>query len=95
MTQSRLQEAAYQGPALEVDSDFYSQIGEDTDSREIIDEFTIPIRSGQAWDIPPTSATSHRRRPAGPATQSVESPRSRKNGSGPHGPDSSRRHTCH
>lgn len=52
MTQNRLQEAAYQGPALEVDSDFYSQIGEDTDSREIIDEFTIPIRSGQAWDIP-------------------------------------------
>ncbi|KAB1947947.1 urea carboxylase-associated family protein [Brevibacterium linens] len=52
MAQSRLQEAAYQGPALEVDSDFYSQIGEDTDSREIIDEFTIPIRSGQAWDIP-------------------------------------------
>ncbi|AZT99713.1 urea carboxylase-associated family protein [Brevibacterium linens] len=52
MAQSRLKEAAYQGPALEVDSDFYSQIGEDTDSREIIDEFTIPIRSGQAWDIP-------------------------------------------
>ena len=52
MAQSRLQEAAYQGPALEVDSDFYSQIGEDTDSREIIDEFTTPIRSGQAWDIP-------------------------------------------
>ena len=52
MAQSRLQEAAYQGPALEVDSDFYSQIGEDTDSREIIDEFTIPIRSGQAWEIP-------------------------------------------
>ncbi|WP_169251352.1 urea carboxylase-associated family protein [Brevibacterium sp. 'Marine'] len=52
MAQSRLQEAAYQGPALEVDRDFYSQIGEDTQSREIIDEFTIPIRSGQAWDVP-------------------------------------------
>ena len=52
MAQSRLQEAAYQGPALEVDSDFYSRIGEDTQARNIIDEFTIPIRSGQAWEVP-------------------------------------------
>ena len=52
MTQNRLQEAAYQGPALEVDRDFYSRIGDDTQSREVIDEFTIPIRSGQAWDVP-------------------------------------------
>ena len=52
MTQSRLQEAAYQGPALEVDRDFYSRIGDDTQSRETIDEITIPIRSGQAWEVP-------------------------------------------
>ena len=52
MVQSRLQEAAYQGPALEVDRDFYSRIGDDTQSRETIDEITIPIRSGQAWEVP-------------------------------------------
>lgn len=52
MTQNRLREAAYQGAALDVDRDFYSQIGDDIQSREVIDEFIIPIRSGQAWDVP-------------------------------------------
>ncbi|MGC3022042.1 urea carboxylase-associated family protein [Brevibacterium sp. FAM 24630] len=48
---ARLTEAAYQGSALDVDKDFYGRIGKDTDNREIVDEFTVPIRSGQAWDI--------------------------------------------
>lgn len=50
--QPRLTEAAYQGPALEVDRDFYRLIGEQTEGREVVEEFTIPIRSGQAWDVP-------------------------------------------
>ena len=49
---ARLTEAAYQGSALDVDEDFYGRIGKDTDNREIVDEFTVPIRSGQAWEVP-------------------------------------------
>lgn len=48
----RLTEAAYQGPMLDVDRDFYGRLGRQVDSREIVSEFTIPIRSGQAWEVP-------------------------------------------
>lgn len=46
--------AAYQTGegALGVDRDFYSRIGLKTDDRELVDRFTIPIRSGQAWEVP-------------------------------------------
>src|SRR5690625_7725502 len=49
---ARLTEAAYQGAALEVDEDYYGRIGAETERRRVVDEFTVPIRSGQAWQIP-------------------------------------------
>lgn len=47
--------AAYQaspGGALDVDRDFYQRIGTRTEGRTLVDSFTIPIRSGQAWEVP-------------------------------------------
>lgn len=49
---ARLTEAAYQGAALEVDEDFYRRIGVQVEDRTVVDDFTVPIRSGQAWEIP-------------------------------------------
>src|SRR5699024_8657695 len=49
---ARLTEAAYQGAALTVDEDFYGRIGAATERRRVVDEFTVPIRSGRAWEIP-------------------------------------------
>lgn len=49
---ARLTEAAYQGAALEVDEDFYRRIGEQVEDRTVVDDYTVPIRSGQAWEIP-------------------------------------------
>lgn len=49
-----LTRAAYQATAggpLDVDRTFYAAIADDT-ARELIDSFTIPIRSGRAWKIP-------------------------------------------
>lgn len=48
-------EAAYQataGGALDIDRDFYRRIGGALDARELVDAFTIPIRSGRAWTVP-------------------------------------------
>lgn len=47
-----LTEAAYKGPALEVDREFYGRIGEDVAGRTLVDSFEIPIRSGVAWEVP-------------------------------------------
>lgn len=47
--------AAYQsveGGTLSVDRPFYRRIAENVDSRELVEKFTIPIRSGQAWEVP-------------------------------------------
>ena len=47
--------AAYQeteGGALGVDRDFYDRIAAKTDERELVEEFTVPIRSGRAWEVP-------------------------------------------
>lgn len=46
--------AAYQaspGGALDLDRDFYRKIGE-SEQRELVDSFVIPIRSGRAWEVP-------------------------------------------
>lgn len=48
----RLTEAAYQGAALEVDRDFYGRIGAGADRRTVVEELTVPIRSGRAWEVP-------------------------------------------
>lgn len=47
--------AAYQataGSALSVDRDFYDAIAATAGSRELVDEFVLPIRSGRAWEVP-------------------------------------------
>jgi uncharacterized protein len=48
----RLTEAAYQGAALQVDQDFYGRIGAETHRRTLVQELTVPIRSGMAWEVP-------------------------------------------
>lgn len=40
-----------EGAALEVDRDFYTQLAEREDKRTLTDSFTIPIRSGRAWEV--------------------------------------------
>lgn len=50
--QASLTEAAYKGPALEVDREFYGGIAAELDSRTLVDSFEIPIRSGKAWKVP-------------------------------------------
>lgn len=54
MTQpdARLTEAAYQGAALQVDQEFYGRIGAATERRTVVEELTVPIRSGRAWEVP-------------------------------------------
>lgn len=47
--------AAYQvseGSALSVDRPFYERIAAETGGRELVDSFTIPIRTGRAWSVP-------------------------------------------
>ncbi len=47
--------AAYQaspGGALDVDRAFYDRVGVRTDDRTLVDSFTVPIRSGRAWELP-------------------------------------------
>jgi uncharacterized protein YcgI (DUF1989 family) len=51
-TGASLTEAAYKGTALNVDKELYSRISSATDSRILVDSFTIPIRSGKAWKVP-------------------------------------------
>lgn len=50
--QASLTDAAYKGPALEVDREFYAGIASALDSRTLVDSFEIPIRSGKAWKVP-------------------------------------------
>lgn len=50
-----LTDAAYQsepGGPLDVDRELYDRIGSMTAGRELVDSFTIPIRSGRAWEVP-------------------------------------------
>src|SRR5699024_10216332 len=47
--------AAYQaskGSVLDVDRDFYNQIATQTENRTLVESFTVPIRSGRAWEVP-------------------------------------------
>ncbi len=47
-------QAAYQataGGALDVDRNFYGRIAADQ-RRQLVEQFTIPIRTGQAWKVP-------------------------------------------
>lgn len=47
--------AAYRssrGSPLEVDRDLYRRIAGDLDSRQLIEQHTVPVRSGLAWRVP-------------------------------------------
>ncbi|MFF8786336.1 urea carboxylase-associated family protein [Streptomyces sp. NPDC015125] len=48
-------EAAYQatkGGPLDVDKAFYDRVAGSSGGRRLVDSFTIPIRSGRAWEVP-------------------------------------------
>ncbi|MDO5745150.1 MAG: DUF1989 domain-containing protein [Micrococcaceae bacterium] len=51
-SKASLTDAAYKGPALEVDREFYGNIATSLESRTLVDSFEIPIRSGRAWKVP-------------------------------------------
>jgi len=40
------------GSVLDVDRAFYDRLAGETGSRELIEKFVIPIRSGRAWEVP-------------------------------------------
>ncbi|NMR19271.1 DUF1989 domain-containing protein [Cellulomonas fimi] len=50
-TGSSLTDAAYQGPALEVDHVLYGAIAHEG-GRTLVEKFEIPVRSGRAWEVP-------------------------------------------
>lgn len=50
-----LTDAAYRsepGGPLDVDRELYGRIAAMTEGRELVDSFTVPIRSGRAWEVP-------------------------------------------
>ena len=56
MADPRLTQAAYQalpGGPLDVDKALYDRIAEtaETDGRLLHEQFVLPIRSGQAWEV--------------------------------------------
>lgn len=47
--------AAYQagkGSTLDVDRGFYDRVVREKSARKLVDSFTVPIRSGMAWEVP-------------------------------------------
>ncbi len=43
---------AAEGGPLDVDREFYDRVASAADGRELVDSFTVPIRSGRAWEVP-------------------------------------------
>ncbi|MCY4527534.1 MAG: urea carboxylase-associated family protein [Chloroflexi bacterium] len=39
------------GSPIDVDREFYGRLGQDTESRSLVDRFVVPIRSGKAWPV--------------------------------------------
>ena len=39
------------GSPIDVDREFYGRLGRDTDSRSLVEQFVVPIRSGRAWPV--------------------------------------------
>ena len=39
------------GSPIDVDREFYGRLGEETETRSLIEEFVAPIRSGRAWPV--------------------------------------------
>ena len=39
------------GSPIDVDREFYGRLGRETDSRSLVEQFVVPIRSGRAWPV--------------------------------------------
>ena len=39
------------GTPIDVDREFYGRLGRETDSRSLVDQFVVPMRSGNAWPV--------------------------------------------
>ena len=39
------------GSPIDVDREFYGRLGRDTESRSLVEQFVVPIRSGKAWPV--------------------------------------------
>ena len=39
------------GSPIDVDREFYGRLGRDTESRSLVEQFVVPIRSGRAWPV--------------------------------------------
>ena len=39
------------GSPIDVDREFYGRLGEETETRSMVDRFVVPIRSGRAWPV--------------------------------------------
>ena len=39
------------GSPIDVDREFYGRLGDETESRSLVEQFVVPIRSGRAWPV--------------------------------------------
>ncbi len=39
------------GSPIDVDREFYGRLGQDTESRSLVEQFVVPVRSGRAWPV--------------------------------------------
>ena len=39
------------GSPIDVDREFYGRLGRETDSRSLVEQFAVPMRSGRAWPV--------------------------------------------
>ncbi len=39
------------GSPIDVDREFYGRLGQDTETRSLVEQFVVPIRSGKAWPL--------------------------------------------
>ena len=39
------------GSLIDVDREFYGRLGQETESRSLVEQFVVPIRSGRAWPV--------------------------------------------
>ena len=39
------------GSPIDVDREFYGRLGQETQTRSLVEQFVVPIRSGKAWPV--------------------------------------------
>ncbi len=39
------------GSPIDVDREFYGRLGRETETRSLVEQFVVPIRSGKAWPV--------------------------------------------